>query len=65
MATPTTVDTMMPVAKLVTMCAPTKARAPGADADHADDDDGVPASAMEVWETARHARAVDARVALM
>ncbi len=37
----------------------------GTDANHADDDDGVLASVMEVLEGVRHALAADARVARM
>eukprot|EP00959_Pyramimonas_sp_CCMP1952_P433287 9073475-Pyramimonas_sp.AAC.1 len=60
MATSTPVDTMMVVAVLVAIYdfADGKAR-DYADADHADDDDGVLASVMMIWKGVRHARAAE------
>eukprot|EP00959_Pyramimonas_sp_CCMP1952_P333651 6987487-Pyramimonas_sp.AAC.1 len=63
MATPTTVDTMMRVAMIVTMVAMTTARLMTAPTliRPADNDDDVLASVMKVAEGFRHSRAADAR----
>ncbi len=63
MATPTTVDTMMidDSSDAGGVRTDEGAASAGADADHADDDDGAPASAMQILARVRHARAAEAR----
>eukprot|EP00959_Pyramimonas_sp_CCMP1952_P079045 1652319-Pyramimonas_sp.AAC.1 len=63
MTTPTTVDTLMRVAMMVTMVALTTARPMTAPMliTPAGTDDDVLASAMQVFEVVRHACAADAR----